>query len=34
MPDIIIALAEFAKVALVLASVIAGIVLVIWWGGK
>lgn len=32
--DIIIALAEFAKVALTIAAIIAAVTVVIWWGGR
>jgi type II secretory pathway component PulF len=32
--DIIIAIVEFAKVALTIAAIIAAVTVVIWWGGK
>ncbi len=34
MPDIIIAIVEFSKVALTIAAIIAAVTVVIWWGGK
>lgn len=34
MSDIILAIAEFAKVAMVIAAIIAAVTVVIWWGGR
>ena len=34
MSDIIIVAAEFAKVALTIAAIIAAVTVVIWWGGR